>query len=179
VETDRNGHRGTGGAERGGGAPSSGTAGQSNSQQGLINTQVELSTKKPGPARVSLIPGERESVHRAPARDRAVWRSLGARVSASGGRPALLTADELAELLRTTRGAVYSAVERAQIPGVVRLGRRLLFRERDVLDWLGLDPPIGPGMGLQAPHRSSQSTGCTSPQERACPRTPKQRRQGP
>ena len=43
--------------------------------------------------------------------------------------PALLTSGEVAELLRTTRKAVYAMVERRQIPGVVRLGRRLLFRQ--------------------------------------------------
>ena len=38
--------------------------------------------------------------------------------------PALLTSGEVAALLRTTRRAVYAMVERGQLPGVVRLGRR-------------------------------------------------------
>ena len=47
-----------------------------------------------------------------------------------------LTVDEAAELLRTTRRAVYAMVERRQLPGVVRLRRRVLFRSDVLLDWL-------------------------------------------
>ncbi len=50
--------------------------------------------------------------------------------------PALLTSGEVAELLRTSRKAVYAMAERAQIPGIVRINRRLLFREDALLDWL-------------------------------------------
>ena len=28
-------------------------------------------------------------------------------------------------------------IERVQLPGVVRIGRRVLIREDDLLDWLG------------------------------------------
>lgn len=52
--------------------------------------------------------------------------------------PLLLTADDLAGLLRTTRTAVYALVERGQVQGVVRIGRRMLFRRDEVLTWLGL-----------------------------------------
>jgi excisionase family DNA binding protein len=48
----------------------------------------------------------------------------------------LLTADETARLLRTSRAAVYAMVGRRQFPGVTRLGSRVLFRSRDLLDWL-------------------------------------------
>jgi excisionase family DNA binding protein len=48
------------------------------------------------------------------------------------GLSLLLTADETAALLRTTRKAVYAMAERGSLPGVVRIGRRLLVR-RDVL----------------------------------------------
>jgi excisionase family DNA binding protein len=50
--------------------------------------------------------------------------------------PVLLTTGEVAHLLRTTRKAVYAMVERGQIPGVVRIGRRVLVREDALLDWL-------------------------------------------
>ena len=50
--------------------------------------------------------------------------------------PALLTSGEVAALLRTTRRAVYAMVERGQLPGVVRLGRRVLFRQDAMLDFL-------------------------------------------
>jgi len=48
----------------------------------------------------------------------------------------LLTADDAADLLRTTRRAVYAMVERRQLPGVIRLRRRVLFRADVLLDWL-------------------------------------------
>lgn len=47
-----------------------------------------------------------------------------------------LTAADTADLLRTTRTAIYAMVARAQIPGVTRIGRRVLFRTDDLLDWL-------------------------------------------
>ena len=48
----------------------------------------------------------------------------------------LLTTGEAADLLRTSRKAIYAMVERGQLPGVVRLGRRVLIREAELLDWL-------------------------------------------
>ena len=51
--------------------------------------------------------------------------------------PMLLTADDVAELLRTTRRAIYTMHARGEIPGVVRLGsRRLLFDRDTLLGWL-------------------------------------------
>ena len=50
--------------------------------------------------------------------------------------PMLLTVDDAAGLLRTTRRAVYAMVERRQLPGVIRLRRRVLLRSDDLLDWL-------------------------------------------
>ena len=47
-----------------------------------------------------------------------------------------LTANEVAELLRTSRPAVYAMVERGQIPGVVRIGRRVLVCRQALLEWL-------------------------------------------
>ena len=49
---------------------------------------------------------------------------------------ALLTPREVAELLRTSRKGVYAMVERRQLPGVTRLGRRVLFRADVLLHWL-------------------------------------------
>jgi excisionase family DNA binding protein len=48
----------------------------------------------------------------------------------------LLTPDEVAGVLRTTRKAIYAMIERLQLPGVVRVGRRVLIREDALLDWL-------------------------------------------
>ncbi len=52
------------------------------------------------------------------------------------GSPLLLTAGETADLLRTTRSAIYSMIARGQLPGVTRVGRRVLVRREDLLHWL-------------------------------------------
>ncbi len=51
-------------------------------------------------------------------------------------KPVLLTPTEVADLLRTSRKAIYTMIERAQLPGIVRIGRRVLVREDALLDWL-------------------------------------------
>jgi len=51
-------------------------------------------------------------------------------------RPYLMTVDETAVLLRTSRKAIYNMAERGAIDGVVRIGRRMLFRRDGLLDWL-------------------------------------------
>jgi excisionase family DNA binding protein len=48
----------------------------------------------------------------------------------------LLTVDEVAAILRTTRVAIYAMVERGQLPGVVRIGRRVLVREADLVEFI-------------------------------------------
>ena len=50
--------------------------------------------------------------------------------------PLLLTADEAAALLRTTRKAIYVMAGRRQLPGVTHIGRRVLVRREDLLHWL-------------------------------------------
>ena len=52
----------------------------------------------------------------------------------------LLTAKEVATLLRTSQKAVYERLRRdpASIPGTVRVGRRLLFNKAKVYRWLGI-----------------------------------------
>ena len=51
--------------------------------------------------------------------------------------PDVLTADDLALLLRVDRKTVYEAARRGQIPGARRVGARVLRWSRDVvLEWL-------------------------------------------
>jgi len=48
----------------------------------------------------------------------------------------LLTPAEVADLLRTSRKAIYTMIERAQLPGVTRIGRRVLVRQDALLDFI-------------------------------------------
>lgn len=50
--------------------------------------------------------------------------------------PNLLTTDETAGVLRTSKKAIYAMVERGQIPGVIRIGRRVLFQQDVLVEWL-------------------------------------------
>jgi excisionase family DNA binding protein len=50
--------------------------------------------------------------------------------------PFMLTVNDVAELLRTTPKAVYAMIDRGLLPGVTRVGRRLLIRRDDLLQWL-------------------------------------------
>jgi excisionase family DNA binding protein len=47
--------------------------------------------------------------------------------------PVLLTVDEAAAFLRTTKRAIYAMIERRQLPGVIRIRRRVLLRADDLL----------------------------------------------
>ena len=50
--------------------------------------------------------------------------------------PPFLTADETATLLRTTRKGIYVMVERRQLPGVRKIGKRLLIRAEILVSWI-------------------------------------------
>ena len=57
-------------------------------------------------------------------------------MSAPESLPLLLTVAETATLLRTSPKAVYAMIERGLLPGVTRLGRRVLVRSDTLLDSL-------------------------------------------
>ena len=69
----------------------------------------------------------------------------------------LMTPEELATWLACTRRAVYDRVFRGQIPGSVRVGRRLYFRREDIIVWLGLASQSPPAL------RSYQPAGARRP----------------
>lgn len=56
--------------------------------------------------------------------------------TSSGRVPLFLTPGEVAEVLRTSRKAIYGLIERKALPGVVRVGRRVLVRRTTLLDSL-------------------------------------------
>jgi excisionase family DNA binding protein len=59
--------------------------------------------------------------------------------------PFLLTPDEAAGLLRTTRKAIYARAERGLLPGAFRDGRRLLVRRDELLRSLSEKRTASPG----------------------------------
>ena len=61
-----------------------------------------------------------------------------ARATGGGGGEVspLMTADELAGWLHCSRRAVYDRVYRGQLPGMVRVGRRLYFLRESVVAFL-------------------------------------------
>ena len=67
---------------------------------------------------------------------RTVARRQLERCETSDALPMLLTVDDAADLLRTTRRAIYAMLERRQLPGVIRIRRRVLIRSVELLDWL-------------------------------------------
>jgi excisionase family DNA binding protein len=76
----------------------------------------------------------------APARQstarRSVVRRRFERSENGDAMPLLLTVDDAADLLRTTRRAIYAMLERRQLPGVIRIRRRVLIRSAELLEWL-------------------------------------------
>ena len=50
--------------------------------------------------------------------------------------PHLLTMAEVAVVLRISPKATYAMIARGQLPGVVRIGRRVLVHADELVDWL-------------------------------------------
>ena len=65
--------------------------------------------------------------------------------------PLLLTVDETASLLRTTRKGIYAMVARGQIPGVTRVGRRVLVHSETLLRWIRQKSTPPPDMQTSRP----------------------------
>lgn len=72
-------------------------------------------------------------------RKRSPWgraKRAGARDVVTRTLPNLLTSNETAGVLRTSKKAIYAMVARGQIPGVIRIGRRVLFQQDVLVEWL-------------------------------------------
>lgn len=92
---------------------------------------------------------------------------------------ATLTIEEAAELLGISRGLAYEAARRNELPGVLRVGRRILISKPALHAALGLtaagaDPSQTNGAGVQpAPERSATNervaSQSTRPTRRAGP----------
>jgi excisionase family DNA binding protein len=78
---------------------------------------------------------ESAPVPRSPVR-RAVVRGQFELSKSGDAMPMLLTVADAADLLRTTRRAIYAMLERRQLPGVIRIRRRVLIRSSALLEWL-------------------------------------------
>ena len=50
--------------------------------------------------------------------------------------PMFLKPDEVADLLRTTRKAIYVMIERRRLPGVRKFGKRILIRSAELVEWV-------------------------------------------
>ena len=50
--------------------------------------------------------------------------------------PRLLRVGEVAEILRTSRKAVYSMMARGEVPGVIRVNRRVLVDGAILISWI-------------------------------------------
>ena len=59
-------------------------------------------------------------------------------------RPVLLTIPEVALLLRQSVSALYKMIQRHQLPGVVRLGRRVRVDQGTLVDWLDQNRAASP-----------------------------------
>lgn len=64
--------------------------------------------------------------------------------SAPNGLPPLLSVPEVAAWLRTSKKAVYAMVDRGQLAGVVRVGRRILFDRAALIHWLDKRRAVSP-----------------------------------
>jgi excisionase family DNA binding protein len=48
----------------------------------------------------------------------------------------LLTPEELASIIKVSRRALYSMCDRGEVPGIIRIGRRLRFDAQLIRIWL-------------------------------------------
>ncbi len=49
---------------------------------------------------------------------------------------ALLTVSDICQMLKISKGGIYQMVQRAELPGILKIGRRLRFRAEEIERWL-------------------------------------------
>jgi len=64
------------------------------------------------------------------------FSSLSAADGAHGELPAVLTVDEVADLMRVDRKTAYAAIAGGEVPGVRRVGRCIRISRDVLLSWL-------------------------------------------
>lgn len=64
---------------------------------------------------------------------------------AAGAEPALMQIPEVARFIGKKNAAIYKMIERGQLPGVTRIGRRLYIRRADLLRFLAEGRVPSPG----------------------------------
>lgn len=63
-------------------------------------------------------------------------QAIGAGFTTNGDMPAVLTVEEVAELMRVDRKTAYAAIAEGGIPGVRRIGRCIRISRDELLRWL-------------------------------------------
>ena len=59
--------------------------------------------------------------------------------------PDVLTVPMLAALLDLSVGSMYSAVDRGEVPGTVKIGRRIVISKAAIVAWLDRGTPLPQG----------------------------------
>jgi excisionase family DNA binding protein len=68
--------------------------------------------------------------------DREVRKEREPRVTHADPLPIFLKPEEAADLLRTTRKAIYVMIERRRLPGARKFGKRILIRSAELIDFI-------------------------------------------
>jgi excisionase family DNA binding protein len=63
-------------------------------------------------------------------------QATGATFTTNGDMPAVLTVEEVADLMRVDRKTAYAAIAEGCIPGVRRIGRCIRISRDELLRWL-------------------------------------------
>ena len=85
----------------------------------------------------NALPSSDDAKNRREKATEALDRPISTAAASREDLPLLLPVETAAEVLHTTPKAIYAMAERGQLPGAVRVGRRLLIRRDELLDSIG------------------------------------------